>query len=102
MPPPAARRAHDHHVQLRGVGHAHAVSSTSATNTVTGSLPTTSYAYDGAGDTTTLGAQTLTWTPNGNLATAGTAASPASYAYDADGNELVENDSGSATTVPAR
>jgi RHS repeat-associated protein len=78
-------------------GVAHAVSSTSAVNTVTGSLGTTSYAYDGAGQTTTLGAQSLTWTPNGGLATAGTASAPVNYAYDADGNQLVENDNGTAT-----
>ena len=78
-------------------GVAHAVSSTSAVNTVTGSLGTTSYAYDGAGQTTTLGAESLTWTPNGGLATAGTASAPVSYAYEADGNQLVENDNGTAT-----
>ena len=78
-------------------GPVHAVTSTSATNTVTGSLGSTSYGYNGAGQTTTLGAQTLTWTPNGSLATAGTASAPDSYAYDADGNELVENDNGTAT-----
>ena len=57
-------------------GHAHAVSSTTATNTVTGSGATTNFGYDGAGDTTTLGSQTLTWNPNGKLATAGTRERP--------------------------
>src|SRR5215469_10678384 len=52
-------------------GHVHAVSSISATNTVTGSLGSVSYGYDGAGDTTTLGNQTLTWDPNGKVSTAG-------------------------------
>jgi len=80
-------------------GHAHAVSSTSATNTVTGSLPTTSYAYDGAGDTTTLGNQTLTWDPNGKLASAGTSAAPSRYVYAADGSELVESDTVGGTTT---
>jgi RHS repeat-associated protein len=78
-------------------GHAHAVSSISTANTVTGNQGTTSYGYNGAGQTTTLGSQSMTWTPNGSLATAGTASAPASYAYDADGNQLVENDNGTAT-----
>ncbi len=66
---------------------------------MTGSLPTTSYAYDGAGDTTTLGSQTLTWNPNGKIATAGTAAAPSSYIYTADGDELVEADTSGGTTT---
>jgi RHS repeat-associated protein len=81
-------------------GHAHAVSSISASNTVTGSLGTTSYAYDGSGDTTSLGSQALTWNANGNLATAGTAAAPSSYLYTADGVELAEADTtGGVTTT---
>src|SRR5262249_10798101 len=52
-------------------GHAHAVSSISSVNTVTGNLGTTSYGYDGAGDTTTFGNQTLTWDPNGKLSSVG-------------------------------
>ncbi|HET9898142.1 MAG TPA: RHS repeat-associated core domain-containing protein [Streptosporangiaceae bacterium] len=80
-------------------GHAHAVSSISATNTVTGSLGTTSYAYNGAGDTTTLGSQTLTWDPNGKLLTAGSAAAPASYVYTADGDELEEAGTSGGTTT---
>ncbi|HET9898139.1 MAG TPA: RHS repeat-associated core domain-containing protein [Streptosporangiaceae bacterium] len=80
-------------------GHAHAVSSTSAANTVTGSLRTTSYAYDGAGDMTTLGSQTLTWNPDGKIATAGTAAAPSSYIYTADGDELIESDASGGTTT---
>ena len=78
-------------------GHAHAVSSISAVNTVTGNQGTTSYNYNGAGQTTTLGSQSLTWTPNGSLATAGTASAPDSYVYNADGNQIVENDNGTAT-----
>ena len=80
-------------------GHAHAVSSISAANTATGSLGTVSYGYDGAGDTTTLGSQTLTWDPNGKLATAGTATAPASYIYTADGTELMESDTAGGTTT---
>jgi RHS repeat-associated protein len=80
-------------------GHVHAVSSATATNTVTGTLPSTSFEYDGAGDTTTLGSQALTWNPNGKLATAGTATSPSSYVYAADGDELVESDTSGGTTT---
>ncbi len=78
-------------------GHAHAVSSISTANTVTGSQGTTSYGYDGAGDTTTLGSQTLTWDPTGNLATAGTTTAPASYVYTGDGTELMESDTTGST-----
>jgi RHS repeat-associated protein len=78
-------------------GSVHAVSSISATNTVSGSLGSTSYGYNGAGQTTTLGSQSLTWTPNGGLATAGTTSAAVSYAYDADGNQIVENDNGATT-----
>jgi RHS repeat-associated protein len=67
-------------------GHAHAISSTTTTNSVTGASTTTSYAYDADGNTTTLGSQSLTWNYNGTLATAGST----SYVYDADGNELTE------------
>ncbi|HXS64881.1 MAG TPA: RHS repeat-associated core domain-containing protein [Streptosporangiaceae bacterium] len=80
-------------------GHAHAVSSTSVANTVTGSLPATSFGYDGAGDTTTLGSQTLTWDPNGQLATAGTATAASSYVYNADGDEIAEADTSGGTTT---
>jgi RHS repeat-associated protein len=81
-------------------GHVHAVSSISKTNTVSGSLGSVSYGYDGAGDVTTLGNQSLTWDPNGKLATAGTTAAPAGYVYTGDGSELMESDtSGGVTTT---
>jgi RHS repeat-associated protein len=73
-----------------GTSPVHAVTSTSV------SKGSTSYGYDG-GDTTTLGPQTLTWTPNGKLATAGTTTSPVSYVYDADGNQLIANNNGTTT-----
>ncbi len=76
-------------------GPAHAVSSISSANTVTGSLPSVSYGYNGAGDTTSMGGQTLTWSPTGKLATDG----PASYGYTADGNDLVESDTSGGTTT---
>jgi RHS repeat-associated protein len=67
-------------------GHAHAISSTQATNSATGGTTTTSYAYNADGETTTLGSQALTWNYSGTLAAAGNT----SYIYDADGNELAE------------
>ena len=66
-----------------------------------GGLPTVSYAYNANGSTKTLGGQSLTWTPNGQLASAGTTAAPTSYIYDADGNLLVQNDT-SGTPRPPR
>jgi RHS repeat-associated protein len=73
-------------------GHAHAVSSTQATGSVS-----TAYQYDQAGDMTggpgpNPGA-TLTWNQDGKLAADGTT----SYVYDADGNELIQNDAGAST-----
>jgi RHS repeat-associated protein len=67
-------------------GHAHAISSTTTTNSATGDSSTTNYGYDADGNTTKLGSQSLTWNYNGTLATAGNT----SYVYDADGNELTE------------
>jgi RHS repeat-associated protein len=75
-------------------GHAHAVSSTAAKNSVTNNTTTTSYLYDADGQTTSLGSQSLTWNYNGTLAAAGTT----SYRYDADGNELAET-TASGTTL---
>lgn len=78
-------------------GHAHAVSAISTANTASGSQGSTSYGYDGAGDTTALGGQALTWDPNGKLsADGGTAA----YVYNADGNQIMESDTtGGVTTT---
>jgi RHS repeat-associated protein len=76
-------------------GPNHAVSSITGANTVTGTLPTVSYSYNGAGDTTSLGGQTMTWSPTGELATAG----PASYVYTADGKDLMESDTSGGTTT---
>ena len=77
-------------------GHAHAVSSISSANTVTGNLGTTSYGYDGAGDTTTLGGQTMTWDPNGKLSGV---AGAATYVYSADGDQIMESDATDGTTT---
>ena len=63
-------------------------------------LPTVSYAYNADGSTKTLGGQSLTWTPNGQLASAGTTAAPTGYiSRCADGNLLVQNDTSGTTTT---
>ncbi|MFC0529062.1 polymorphic toxin-type HINT domain-containing protein [Phytohabitans kaempferiae] len=78
-----------------GAARPHAVSSTTTGAT------TVSYAYDNAGNTTgrpvTGGAQTLTWDPEGRLATTSDPTGTTSYVYDADGNRLVRRDSGGRT-----
>ncbi|MFE9919421.1 RHS repeat-associated core domain-containing protein [Micromonospora sp. NPDC005553] len=58
---------------------------------------TTSYTYDAAGNTltrptATAGTQTLTWDPEGLLATSTDSTGPTSYIYDADGNRLIRKD----------
>ena len=79
--------------------HAHALTSTSVSNTVTGAGPTTTYGYDNAGNTKTRasGAETLTWASTGKLATDANAKGTTSYVYDADGSLILENDPGSST-----
>ncbi|GAA2740297.1 RHS repeat-associated core domain-containing protein [Kitasatospora cinereorecta] len=81
----------------------HLLASVTATGGTTG---TDSYGYDAAGNTTTrtLAAgprQTLTWDPEGRLATvtdiSSTPAATARYVYDADGNQLVRRDNGTTT-----
>jgi RHS repeat-associated protein len=62
---------------------------------------TTSYSYDADGNTTArdlpTGNQSLTWTPDGSLATDATAAGTTSYVYDADGNVLLQQDPAQTT-----
>ncbi len=55
----------------------------------------TSYAYDGNGDMTTRGADTLTWNVERQM-TANTAAS-ASYVYDGDGVRVKKTEGGKTT-----
>lgn len=62
-------------------------------------LLTVSYAYNADGSTKTLGGQSLTWTPNGQLASASTTAAPTSHIYDADDNLLVQNHTSGTTTT---
>jgi RHS repeat-associated protein len=71
-----------------------AKATTTVGSTTTG---TVSYAPDPAGDTTTLGGQSLTWADNGALATDTTGTGTTSYTYDADGALLVAKDPNSTT-----
>ncbi|HUN31222.1 MAG TPA: RHS repeat-associated core domain-containing protein [Trebonia sp.] len=82
-------------------------------NAVTGTgpagftTPTTSYAYDQAGDLTSITApgtsQALSWSDQGQLSavttTGGTSAGTTSYTYDADGNLLQQADSAAGTAT---
>ena len=79
------------------------LSSVTATGGTTG---TDTYGYDAAGDTTTRDLtagpqQTLTWDPEGRLATVSdsrtTPATTSSYLYDADGNQLIRRDNALTT-----
>ncbi|WP_405006936.1 polymorphic toxin-type HINT domain-containing protein [Kitasatospora purpeofusca] len=75
-----------------------------STQTTTGDGPTvtTGYTYDQTGNTLTRpdeggNTQTMTWDPDGHLATAATGGGDSSYVYDADGNRLLRRDPGSTT-----
>jgi RHS repeat-associated protein len=75
----------------------HAVQqTTNSSGTVTGQ-----YRYDALGDTTSRpgpnGTQTLTWNPQGDLASVSGTAGETSYTYDADRNVLLRHDPGGAT-----
>lgn len=75
------------------VGHAHAVSATVQT-TGAGAPATSSYAYDGAGNTVSRPGQTLSWDARGELS--GVVAGPVTQAnvHDASGDLLLRVDSG--------
>jgi RHS repeat-associated protein len=77
----------------------HAVSSINATGATTGS---STYAYDVAGETTTRNVmakpgQTLTWDPEGRLATDAASGQTTTDIYDAFGNRLLAKDSNGST-----
>ncbi|MFB6581548.1 RHS repeat domain-containing protein [Streptomyces sp. NPDC056402] len=79
----------------------HAPTSTTRT-TGAGPSVTKPTTYDAAGNTLTRPdatdtGQKLTWTPEGKLASATTAAGTSSYLYDADGNRLLRKDPGKTT-----
>jgi RHS repeat-associated protein len=76
--------------------HPHAVQS--VTTTVGTTTPTTAnYRYNAEGDTTTRPDETLTYDPEGNLATVTDGANTQSNTYDADGTLLLQNDAGNYT-----
>ncbi|NJC69862.1 hypothetical protein HC031_09040 [Planosporangium thailandense] len=77
----------------------HAVTSIATTGATTG---TSSYGYDAVGDTTTRNitgkpGQTLTWDPEGHLATLADSTGTTSYVYGADGNRLIAHDATGTT-----
>ncbi|WP_329102770.1 polymorphic toxin-type HINT domain-containing protein [Micromonospora sp. NBC_01699] len=83
---------------VAGGNQPHAVSQVAYTGQTT---RTDSYVYDNAGNTTTRPVsgvnQTLTWDPEGHLATTSQTGQNTSYVYDAAGNRLLRRDSGGAT-----
>ncbi|GHH67792.1 type IV secretion protein Rhs [Kitasatospora indigofera] len=87
--------------QTGGTGGPHALTA-STTTTPTATLGSTSQ-YDTAGNTTavtdTSGTATLTWNPEGKLATYTKtgSAGPTTYLYDATGNQLIRRDPGKTT-----
>ncbi|MDX6759415.1 hypothetical protein SIN09_08145 [Streptomyces sp. F8] len=79
----------------------HAPTSTTRT-TGTGPSVTANTTYDASGNTLTRPdaagtTQTLTWTPEGRLASATTGAGTSTYAYDAAGTRLLRKDPGKTT-----
>jgi RHS repeat-associated protein len=79
----------------------HAVSTVTATGITPG---TDSYGYDQAGNTTTrtlagTPGQSLTWDPEGHLATVTDTAGTTSYLYTADGDRLLRYEPGNVATL---
>ncbi|MEU8352366.1 sugar-binding protein, partial [Streptomyces sp. NPDC048845] len=70
-------------------GEPRAHSLTSVTTTDTDGKAADSYTYDQAGNTTTRPGQTLTWDPEGHLATVTEDGKVTEYLYDTDGNRLL-------------
>jgi len=57
-----------------------------------GATGTDTYTYDPAGNTLSRPGQTLTWDPEGHLATLVAGGQTSTYIYDADGNRLIARD----------
>ncbi len=88
-------------VPAAGSARPHAVTGTSTTGP--GGTTTNSYGYDSAGNMTSRNVsgkpnQTLTWNPEGHLATITEGATSYSYLYDANGGRLISRDP-AATTI---
>jgi RHS repeat-associated protein len=84
-----------------GVVRPHAVTSITATGAAPG---TDSYSYDQTGNTTTRNlagkpGQTLTWDPEGHLATITDTTGTTSYLYTPDGTRLLAYEPGAVTTL---
>ncbi len=96
---PAGDAATTYTYQGTGAAHAHALASTSTVDSA--GTRTASYSYDGAGNTTSRpgarGQQTLTWDPEGHLATLTDGTGTHSYVYDASGNRLIARNTTGAT-----
>jgi RHS repeat-associated protein len=72
------------------------------TSTSGGSTSASSFGYDAAGDMTSRdtpadGDQSLTWNPDGSLASVSGPGGETDYVYDADGDLLLQGDPGSVT-----
>lgn len=79
-------------------GAAQPHTATAAATTDSTGTHTVSYTYDQVGDTTSRpdgngGTQTLTWNPQGHVATSTDNGQTVSYTYDVNGNRLIERDS---------
>lgn len=90
-----------HSYPAPGQPRPHAPTSTQS-RTGNGPTVTTGYTYDQTGNTLTRpdeggNTQTMTWDPDGHLATAATSGGTSAYVYDADGNRLLRRDPGSTT-----
>ncbi|MER5931093.1 RHS repeat-associated core domain-containing protein [Streptomyces sp. NPDC002054] len=84
-----------------GTARPHAVTSTTW-KTGTNPATTGAFTYDATGNTLTRPdadgtPRTLTWTPEGKLASATSVSGTSTYLYDADGNRLLRKDPGKTT-----
>jgi RHS repeat-associated protein len=79
-----------------GAQQPHAVSSVTTTG---GSTSTKSFGYDASGNTTARPGQTLTWTPQGKIATVVANAVTQSDVYTADGSLLLQTDPVNGSTL---
>ncbi|HCT78144.1 MAG TPA: hypothetical protein DGT23_16525 [Micromonosporaceae bacterium] len=79
-----------------GAARPHAL--TSVTTTTPGTTTTTTaYGYDAAGNTTSRGAQQLSWNEQGRLATVTDNGATTSFVYDAGGERLLRREPGAVT-----
>ncbi len=96
---PTGDTTHSYTHPAAGSPQPHTLQSVTTSGASTG---TNTYTYDPTGNTTTRNlagqpGQTLTWDPEGHLATLTTSAGTTSYLYDAAGNRLIGKDANGAT-----